>query len=93
MSIPSAASSALPSGSGRGFASTPTKEGRRRRYAIVGTGSRHELYQDAIEVEYAAFAELVALCDSNPGRVEIARQRSKTNGAKVPPRLMLRGRL
>jgi predicted dehydrogenase len=82
MSIPPAASSAFPSGSSDPKA---VKENRRRRYAIVGTGSRHELYQDAIEVEYAASAELVALSDSNPGRVEVARQRSKTNGAKIPP--------
>jgi len=58
---------------------------QRRRYAIVGVGSRHELYQDGIEKTHAAYAELVAVCDSNSGRVEIARQRSKRNGATVPP--------
>ena len=56
----------------------------RRRYAIVGLGSRHELYQDGIEKTHAQWAELVALCDSNPGRLEIARQRSARNGAQVP---------
>ncbi len=56
----------------------------RRRYAIVGLGSRHELYQDGIEKTHAAFAELVGVCDSNPGRVELARQRSARNGAPVP---------
>jgi predicted dehydrogenase len=58
---------------------------RRRRYAIVGTGSRHQMYQDAIEKDYAQYAELVGLCDTNLGRVELARQRSKINGA-TPPR-------
>jgi predicted dehydrogenase len=58
---------------------------QRRRYAIVGLGSRHELYQDGIEKTHAPHAELVGLCDSNPGRVEIARRRSKRNGATVPP--------
>ncbi len=57
----------------------------RRRYAIVGVGSRHELYQDGIEKTHAAWAQLVGVCDSNSGRVEVARRRSKDNGAPVPP--------
>ena len=57
----------------------------RRRYAIVGLGSRHELYQDAIETSHRAWAQLVGVCDVNAGRVELARQRSATNGAAVPP--------
>ncbi len=56
----------------------------RRRYAIVGVGSRHELYQDGIEKTHADSAELVALCDLNPGRIELARRRSVRNGAPVP---------
>ena len=57
----------------------------RRRYAIVGLGARHELYQDGIETVHAAAAELVGLCDSNPGRIELARRRSVRNGAVCPP--------
>lgn len=60
-------------------------EAPRRRYVIVGTGIRHEMYQDAIEKNYAKSAELVGLCDTNPGRLEVARQRSKANGATPPP--------
>ncbi len=56
----------------------------RRRYAIVGLGARHALYQDAIETTHAGHAELVAVCDSNPGRIELARRRSSRNGAHVP---------
>ena len=56
----------------------------RPRYAIVGLGSRHELYQDAIERTHSAHAELVGLCDVNAGRIELARRRSERNGA-VPP--------
>lgn len=59
--------------------------GRRRRYAIVGTGSRSRFYQGAIEKNYADTCELVGLCDLNAGRLELARQRSVTNGAKAPP--------
>jgi predicted dehydrogenase len=58
---------------------------QRRRYAIVGLGSRRELYQDGIEKVHRRHAELVALCDANPGRIELARTRSARNGAVVPP--------
>lgn len=57
----------------------------RRRYAIVGTGSRHGMYRTAIEGAYSEHAELVALCDTNPGRMELSRQRSFANGAPMPP--------
>jgi predicted dehydrogenase len=57
----------------------------RRRYAIVGLGSRHELYQDGIEKTHREWSELVAVCDSNLGRIELARRRSMQNGAVVPP--------
>ncbi|MBI5770909.1 MAG: Gfo/Idh/MocA family oxidoreductase [Verrucomicrobia bacterium] len=57
----------------------------RRRCAIVGLGSRHELYQDGIEKTHAAHAQLVAVCDANAGRLELARRRSVQNGAAVPP--------
>jgi len=56
----------------------------RRRYAIVGLGSRHELYQDAIQTTYAHCAELVAVSDSNQGRMERSRQRSVRNRAFIP---------
>ena len=56
----------------------------RRRYAIVGLGSRHELYRDGIERTHARWAELVGVCDSNPGRIELSRRRSLQNGASPP---------
>ena len=56
----------------------------RRRHAIVGLGSRLEFYQDGIEVTHAAGAELVAVCDVNPGRIELARARSAARGGAVP---------
>jgi predicted dehydrogenase len=57
----------------------------RRRFAIVGVGSRHKMYQDAIEKTYKEHAQLVAFCDLNQGRVEVAQALSKANGAPVPP--------
>ena len=44
----------------------------RRRYAIVGTGGRHAMYRDAILGRYRGSARLVALCDSNRGRLALS---------------------
>jgi predicted dehydrogenase len=55
---------------------------RRRRYCIVGTGSRSFFYQRAIEGPYAAHAELVGICDTNAGRMRYSQERSKAAGAK-----------
>ena len=41
----------------------------RRRYAVVGTGSRAEMFVRALVREHAAEAELVALADPNPARM------------------------
>ena len=59
--------------------------GRRKRYAIVGTGVRSSMFQDAIEKDYPQHAELVGICDLNAGRLELARARSQRNAAKPPP--------
>jgi predicted dehydrogenase len=75
-----AALSALPSG----FAQAAT-EPRRKRYAIVGLGSRYRMYQTAIETTYKDYAELVGVCDINAGRVKLSNKRSAKAGAKVPP--------
>jgi predicted dehydrogenase len=42
----------------------------RRRYAIVGTGARAEMFVRAIVREHADTAELVALADTNQGRMD-----------------------
>src|SRR5690606_18231680 len=78
----SAAGLGLAVGSRSLFSQTPHA---RRRYAIVGTGSRSRMYQDAIEKRYQEHAELVGICDVNPGRMELTRQRSTRNGATPPP--------
>lgn len=41
----------------------------RQRYAIVGTGSRAQMYIDAIVGPHSDVAELVAWADTNPGRL------------------------
>lgn len=56
----------------------------RRRYAIVGLGSRHAMYRTAILGDYAQHAELVGLCDINPGRLELSRKVAAGKGVSVP---------
>ena len=61
--------------------SAPTK----KKYVIVGTGSRSGMYQDAIEKTFKDHAKLVGFCDTNPGRLKLAQSRSKKNEAAEPP--------
>ena len=42
----------------------------RYRYALVGVGSRAQMYLDAITGDHAATSELVAWSDPNPGRLD-----------------------
>ncbi|MEW5815016.1 MAG: Gfo/Idh/MocA family oxidoreductase [Spirochaetota bacterium] len=42
----------------------------KKRYAIVGTGSRSFMYMNAIINEYNLYGEIVGLCDKNKGRLE-----------------------
>jgi predicted dehydrogenase len=51
-------------------------QARKRRYAIVGTGVRGiGMWGRPIAQQYADVAEFVGLCDINPLRVEVAKQR------------------
>jgi predicted dehydrogenase len=43
------------------------------RYALIGTGHRSQMYLDAIAGVHRDVATLVALLDSNPGRIEVYR--------------------
>ncbi len=58
----------------------------RTRYAIVGTGSRAQMYIDAIIGTHADVAELVAWGDTNPGRLDWHERRVTDAGAPVPVR-------
>jgi predicted dehydrogenase len=49
----------------------------RRRYALVGTGHRAELYADALLGGHADVGELVALCDPNPTRMAYHQRRHR----------------
>jgi predicted dehydrogenase len=66
--------------------STPPRSGenQRRRYALVGTGSRSYTYLDALVKSHREYGELVALADTNPGRLALAREHVATRGAPAP---------
>ncbi|MFZ6030260.1 MAG: Gfo/Idh/MocA family oxidoreductase [Chloroflexota bacterium] len=51
------------------------------RYAQVGLGDRSKLYTHAILQAHAVNAELVGLCDSNPGRLELRARLARERGA------------
>jgi predicted dehydrogenase len=48
----------------------------RRRFALVGVGGRSRFYIDAIAGKFRDANELVALCDTNPGRLALAAKRA-----------------
>jgi predicted dehydrogenase len=58
---------------------------RRRRYAIVGTGTRAGMYVEAIAATYRRSAELVGLCDLSQTRMDWHNRRLGTL-AGLPPR-------
>lgn len=58
----------------------------RTRYALIGTGSRAQLYLEAIAGRYAGIAEVVALGDPNPGRIEWTSNRLTAAGSSAPAR-------
>jgi len=55
----------------------------RRRYALVGTGARAEMFLRALAVDHAETAELVGLADVNPSRM--AAHNRWLTGLGVPP--------
>lgn len=52
----------------------------RRRYALIGSGSRAQMYLEAIAGPHADVAELVAWTDTNPGRLDWSEQRHRSIG-------------
>mgnify|MGYP006273695539 CR=1 FL=1 len=56
----------------------------RKRYAVVGTGSRSWMYTKAIVADFADVAELVAFCDANQSRMDFY-NRQIADTASHPP--------
>lgn len=67
---------------------SPSARGFRTRYAIVGTGSRAQMYIGAIAGTHADVAELVAWSDTNAGRLDYAERRlaELAPDARIPAR-------
>lgn len=62
-----------------------TTSSSKKRYAIVGTGSRSMMFRDAILKTYADSCELVALCDINPLRMDAWQKPSGLDLPKYAP--------
>lgn len=61
------------------------KESQRKRYALVGTGGRSSFYYTAIATDYKTTSEIVALCDTNQTRMNVANNKLESLGhGKVP---------
>jgi predicted dehydrogenase len=58
--------------------------GGKVRYAIVGVGSRSQMYQKAVNETFAQHAELVACCDTNAGRLDFAKKAAVAAGRPAP---------
>lgn len=57
----------------------------KRKYAIVGVGSRSGMYQGAIQNKYRQMTELVGFCDTNEGRLRVAQAwAERETGQKIP---------
>ncbi|WP_127793347.1 Gfo/Idh/MocA family protein [Agromyces sp. LHK192] len=56
------------------------------RYALIGTGSRAQIYLGAMAGPHAADAELVAWADPNPGRLDWNERRLAELGTRAPLR-------
>jgi predicted dehydrogenase len=61
------------------YAATP-----RKRYAVVGVGSRARMFTNAITGKYRDGNEIVAVCDTNAGRLGLAVKRIAGTGASEP---------
>lgn len=56
-----------------------------KRYAIVGTGGRHEMYRDAIAGDYSKETVLTGLCDNNLGRARLSAAWMRDHGGGEVP--------
>jgi len=57
----------------------------RKRYALVGVGSRSNMYRTAILKTYAEHNQLVGFCDVNEGRLKLAQRKAhEVAGVEVP---------
>ena len=53
------------------------------KYAVIGCGHRSQMYFDAIASDHADVAQLVAMVDTNPGRIEVHQRILADQGVDV----------
>jgi predicted dehydrogenase len=56
---------------------------QQRRYVQVGLGGRHEMFRNAVIRDFKDTCTLVALCDSNPGRLALSVAQARELGADL----------
>ena len=67
------------------FASSKFFSSNKKRYALVGTGHRSQMYQHAVYETFAHNSEMVGLCDLNLGRLKVAQNMGKKlTGKEIP---------
>ena len=71
-----------------GFSAIAQAAAGRRKYVNVGVGSRSRMYLTAITKTFAKDNELVAVCDTNPGRMDTALKFVASNGGKAPKKYL-----
>jgi predicted dehydrogenase len=69
---------------GRAGAQPKAKPPAKKRYALVGVGHRSYLFQEAIQKTFPEYAELVAIADTNPGRMALAVDYARRAGRPEP---------
>ncbi len=58
---------------------------RKKRYALVGVGSRARMYSAAVLKTHAEYCQMVGYCDLNPGRLRLAQEKARALAdVKVP---------
>ena len=71
--------------SGNAFAQVASAGGRRKRYAVVGVGSRSGMYCEAVLKTYAKDCQMVGYCDNNMGRLKLAQAKTQEMaGVEIP---------
>lgn len=66
-------------------AQTSAPISRKKRYALVGVGSRSGMFREAVLRKYAEYSEMVGFCDVNAGRLKLAQDHARNlAGVEVP---------
>jgi len=62
-----------------------TRPAKRKRYAQVGVGGRSRMYTEALLGDFKRFGQIVALCDTNQGRMDLKNREIVAMGGQAVP--------